>query len=76
MNSIFYMISGPLFLISLAAYIYVRIRLHPKQNSDLDDYYFELEDQHPAYAKYLKWSRITLTATAISVLLLFLAAVI
>ena len=76
MDTIVYIIAGPLFLISLGAHLYVRIRLRPRDNSDIDDYYYEFEDQHPAYAKYIKWSRITFTAAAIAALLLFLAAVI
>jgi hypothetical protein len=73
MDTILYIISGPLFLISLAAHLYVRIRLRPKNNSDLDDYYYEFEEQHPAYAKYAKWSKITFAAIAIATLLLFIA---
>ena len=76
MDAIVYIIAGPLFLISLAAHIYVKIYLRPKDGSDLDDYYYEFEDQHPAYARYIKWSRITFAATCLAVLLLFLAAVI
>ena len=76
MDTIVYIIAGPLFLISLGAYLYVRIHLRPRDNSDLDDYYYEFEDQHPAYVKYIKWSRITFTAAAIAALLLFLATVI
>jgi hypothetical protein len=76
MDTILYIIAGPLFVISLAAHIYVKIRLRPKEDSDLDDYYYEFEDQHPGYAKYTKWSKITFTAVAVAALLLFLAAVI
>ena len=73
MDTILYIIAGPLFLISLASHIIVRICLRPKDDDDLDDYYYEFEDQHPAYAKYLKWSKITLTSAVISLLLLFIA---
>jgi len=76
MDTILYIISGPLFLISIAAHFYVRIRLRPKDDSDLDEYYYEFEDQHPAYAKYTKWSRITFSAAVIAALLLFIAMVI
>ncbi len=76
MDIILYLIAGPLFLISLAGHLYVRIRLRPKDGSDLDDYYYEFEDRHPAYARYLKWSRITFAAACLAVLLIFLAAVI
>mgnify|MGYP001255326353 CR=1 FL=1 len=73
MDKLFYLIGGPLLLISVTAHIYVRIRLRPKDDSDLDDYYYEFEEQHPAYARYLFWSRITFAAIALATLLLFLA---
>ena len=76
MNIFLFIIASPLFLISLAAHFYVKIRLNPKDNPDLDDYYYEFEDQHPDYAKYLKWSRITFISAAAGVLLLFIAVVI
>jgi hypothetical protein len=70
-----YIIAGPLFLISIAAHIYVRLRLNPKNDTELDDYYHEFEEQHPEYAKYTKWLKITFTAIVISVLLLFIAII-
>lgn len=73
MDTILYIIACPLFLISIAAHVYVRIRLRPKEDSDFDDYYYEFEDQHPAYARYIKWSKITFTAACLAILLLFLA---
>jgi hypothetical protein len=76
MDIILYIISGPLLLIALAAHLYVKIRLRPKGETDSENYYYEFEDQHPAYAKYTKWSRITFAAIAIATLLLFLAMVI
>ena len=75
MDTVLYIIAGPLFVISFAAHIYVRLRLRPKDDSDLDDYYYEFEHRHPGFAMYTKWSRITFTAVAISALLLFIAAV-
>jgi hypothetical protein len=75
MDAILYIIAGPLFLISVAGYIFVKVRLRPK-DPDLDDYYHEFEDQHPEYAAYLKWSKITFTAVIISMLLLLIAIVI
>jgi len=75
MNTILYIIAAPLFLISITGYIIVKLRLNPKDGSDLDDYYYEFEDQHPAYARYLKWSQITFTAAVVAALLLFLALV-
>ena len=75
MNIIIYIFAAPVFLVSLAAHIYVKLHLRPKDGSDLDDYYWEFEDQHPAYAKYQKWSKITFAAMTIAALLLFLAAI-
>ncbi len=69
-------VSCPMFLVSAAAYIYVRIRLRPKDDSDLDDYYHEFEHLHPGYAKYTKFSNISLTAAIAFALLMFIAAVI
>ncbi len=73
MNTILLIIAGPSLLISFAAHLYVRIRLRPKEGSDLDDYYHEFEHLHPDYARYTKWLKITFTAMVISVLLLFIA---
>ena len=74
-NVVIYIIAGPLFLVSITAHIYVKLRLRPKDDSDFDDYYHEFEDSHPGFARYTKWSKITFTVAAVSVLLLFLAAV-
>jgi len=68
--------AGPLFVVSLAAHLYVKVCLRPKNDSDFDNYYYEFEEQHPVFARYEKWSRITFVATVIAVLLLFVAAVI
>ena len=57
-----YVAGGLLFLASLAAHIYVRLRLRPKDDSELDNYYYEFEDQHAEYARYCQWLRITLGA--------------
>jgi hypothetical protein len=75
MRTILWIIAAPLFVISLAAHIYVKLRLNPKQGSDLDDYYYEFEDQHPGFAKYTKWSKITFSAVVVSMLLLLIAAI-
>lgn len=76
MDAILYIIAGPLFLISIGAHFYVKLRLRPKEGSDEDDYYYEFEDQQPDVARYNKWSRITFAAAAVGVLLFFIAAVI
>ncbi len=69
-----YIAGGVLFLASLAAHVYVRVRLRPS-DSELDDYYYEFEDQHPEYARYTRWLRITLGGAALGIALLFLAFV-
>ncbi|MHC4558417.1 MAG: hypothetical protein ACYS80_14055, partial [Planctomycetota bacterium] len=68
--------AGPLFLISFAAHLYVKVRLRPKNDSDFEDYYHEFEHRHAGFARYIKWSKITFIATTIAVLLLFLAVAI
>jgi len=70
-----YLIGAPVFVISIFAHIFVKIRLRPERDSDFDDYYHEFEDQHPAFARYEKWSRITFAAAVASALVLFLGLV-
>ena len=70
-----YIAGGFLFLGSLAAHIYARIWLRPADDSDLDDYYCEFEDQHPDYARYSQWLRVTMAGAATGMLLVFLAVV-
>ena len=72
---IIYLIAAPVFVVSLTAHIYVKMRMAPKDDSDFDDYYHEFQDKHPAYAGYQKWSKITFSAAVISALLLFLARI-
>jgi len=72
---VFYIAGGFLFLVSLAAHLYARIRLRPPDDSDLDDYYYEFEDEHPAYARYNLWLKITMAGAALGVLLVFAAMV-
>ncbi len=70
-----YIAGGLLFLASAAAHVYVRIRLRPRDDSGLDDYYHEFEEQHPEYARYTRWLHITLGGAAFGILLLFLISV-
>lgn len=67
--------SGLLFIVSTAAHIYAKVRLRPRDDSDLDDYYHEFEDRHPGLARYDAWCRVTLTGVIIAMLLMFLAIV-
>ncbi len=66
---------GLLFLLSLVAHLGVRVYLRPKGKSDLDNVYYEFEDQHPAYARYTRWLQISLGGAALGVLLLFLGMI-
>jgi hypothetical protein len=75
-SAILMLIAGPVFLASIIGRLWVWVYLRPKDDSDLDDYYHEFEDQHPGYARYTKWSKITYIAGIISALLLFLAVAI
>ncbi len=67
------LLAGPLFLVSIGAYVYVQVRLKP-DSDELEDYFWEVEDRHPGLARYNKWSRITLAAAALAAMLLFAAA--
>ena len=49
---------------SLATHLYVRVHLRPRGKSDLDEYYYEFEDRHPAYARYTRGLQISLGGAA------------
>ena len=74
--AIIYLISCPMFLLSLAAHFYVKIKLRPGKDSGIDDYYHEFEHQHPDMMRYATWSKITFISTAFCSLILFLATAI
>lgn len=74
-NIILIIIGGPLFLVSAAGYVFVKLRLKP-QDPELEHYYHEFEDQHPEVARYNKWLNITFTTAAIATLLLLLGLII
>lgn len=65
--------AGPLFLISFCAYLLINRKMKKGYDHDLDDYYWEVEDAHPAIAKYHRWTKITLALASVSALLLFIA---
>jgi hypothetical protein len=73
MKLILYITAGPMFLISFSAYLYLSYKLRSGYDSDLDDYYHEVEDLHAGLAKYNKWTRISFAVAALSTLLLFIA---
>ena len=75
MDVLLCIVGGLLFLVSVAAHFYVKIRLRPKEE-DLEDVYYEFEDQQPDVVRYDKWSRITFTAAVLGILLLFFAIVV
>jgi len=66
------LISGPMFLISMGSYIFVKLTMRPDSDSGVDDYYYEFEEMHPGLARYNKWSHITFTAAVISALVVFI----
>ncbi len=71
----FILFSGTLFLTSAVGFLLVKFALRPKDDSDLDSYYFEFEDHHPELARYEKWSRITFVGVVVGMLMLFLSLV-
>jgi len=75
MGGFIVLFSAPVFLVSVLGHIFVKLRMRPGEDSGLDDYYHEFENQHPGLAKYEKWSRITLTGAVIGALGLFLGLV-
>ena len=75
MDVLLCIVGGLLFIVSVAAHLYVRLRLRPK-GDDGEEVYYEFEEQQPDVARYEKWSRITFAAVAFGVLLLFIAVII
>lgn len=67
------LIGGVLFGLGLGAHIYVKIYLQPPK--DLDEVYYEFQDQDPDYQRYLRWYRWTLGLSSLGVLFLFVALV-
>ena len=73
--TVIYLIACPMFFISFVGHLFVKMKLRPGKGSELDDYYYEFEDQHPDMIRYEKWSKITLVSTTIFVLMIFIAVV-
>ena len=69
------LISGPLFLLSILGRLYLFFAKRPGRHADLDDYYYEFEDQHPAAQRYERYCRLTFTGAVISAVFLFAAMV-
>jgi len=68
-------IGGLFFIVSIAAHIYVKLKLQPKQGSDFDEIYWEFEDTYPGFARYSRLSQITFIGMVFGALLLFLAVI-
>jgi hypothetical protein len=75
MKSFFVVIGSLLFIFSIVAHIYVKLKLSPKKDSDFDDIYWEFENTHPDFIRYNRLSRITFAGMVLGTLLLFLALV-
>jgi hypothetical protein len=67
-----YILGGLLFFGSVVAHICVRVWLRPR-DPDLDDVYYEFEDEHPEYARYSRWLRITMATGTLGMLMAFVA---
>lgn len=72
MDVFFIIMGGSLFLVSFTAHFYVKFRLRPK-DEDLEDVYYEFEDQQPEVVRYEKWLQITFVGAMVGMLLLFVA---
>lgn len=68
-------IGGLFFIVSIAAHIYVKLKLQPKQDSDFDEIYWEFEDTYPGFARYNRLCRITFAAAVVGAIMLFLAVI-
>lgn len=69
------LIGGLVFIASVTAHLYVKIKLRPKEDSEVDEIYWEFEDADPQLARYNKFSQITFAGIVIGTLLLFLSLV-
>ena len=67
--------AGLLFIVSLAGFLYAKIRLRRQVDAELEDCYHEFEDRLPGLARYDAWCRVTLTGVMIAMLLMFLALI-
>jgi len=73
---VLYIVGGLLFLVSVAAHVYVRLCLRPRDGGELEEHFHELEDVDPAHLRYNVWLNITFGGAALGVLLVFLVFVI
>ena len=64
-----------LFIVSVIAHIYIKLKLRPKQDSDFDEIYWEFEDTHAGFSRYDKLSQITFTAMVFGAIILLIAVI-
>lgn len=67
------LIAGLLFCISTTGYVLVKIWLRPRQDSELNELYWEFEDRQPALKRYEFWNRIFFAGVVVSMLLMMIA---
>lgn len=67
-----YVLGGLLFLGSVVAQLCVRVWLRPR-DPDLDEIYHEFEDEHPEYARYCRWLKLTTASATLGLLMTFAA---
>lgn len=72
LTRIMYVLGGLLFLGSVVAHLGVRVWLRPR-DPDLDDVYHEFEDEHPEYARYCRWLKVTMATATLGILMTFVA---
>jgi hypothetical protein len=75
MKIIILLIGGLVFVVSVISHLYVKIKLRPKQDSELDEIYWEFEETHQPLARYDRLSQITFAGIVIGTLLLFLSLI-
>jgi hypothetical protein len=56
----------------VVAHLCVRLWLRPCDR-DLDDVYHEFEDEHPGYARYTRWLKLTTATATLGMLMTFVA---
>lgn len=67
-----YIVGGLLFFGSVVAHLCVRVWLRPR-DPELDDVYYEFEDEHPEYARYSRWLKLTMGTATLGMLMAFVA---
>ena len=75
MKIILLSVGSLLFIVSVVAHIYVKLKLRPKQDSDFDDIYWEFEDTYPGFVRYNRLSQITFTGMVFGTIILLVAVI-